>query len=53
MPEPQTLFNYIMRTIACEKDLAGKNVLITANNAGKIDRYVLSPITQQAKWGVP
>ena len=30
MPEPQTLFNYIMRTIACEKDLAGKNVLITA-----------------------
>lgn len=24
MPEPQTLFNYIMRTIACEKDLAGK-----------------------------
>ena len=30
MPEPQTLFNYIIRTIACEKDLAGKNVLITA-----------------------
>ena len=28
MPEP--LFNYIIRTIACEKDLAGKNVLITA-----------------------
>lgn len=24
MPEPQTLFNYIIRTIACEKDLAGK-----------------------------
>lgn len=30
MPEPETLFKYIMRTIACEKDMAGKRVLITA-----------------------
>ncbi len=30
MPEPETLFKYIMRTIACEQDMAGKRVLITA-----------------------
>lgn len=30
MPEPEVLFQYILRTIACEKDLAGKKVLITA-----------------------
>lgn len=30
MPEPEILFQYIMRTIAKEKDLAGKKVLITA-----------------------
>jgi phosphopantothenoylcysteine decarboxylase/phosphopantothenate--cysteine ligase len=30
MPEPEVLFQYIMRTIAKEKDLAGKKVLITA-----------------------
>lgn len=48
MPEPQTLFNYIIRTIACEKDLAGKNVLITAGaTQEKIDPYVLSPTTNR------
>lgn len=30
MPEPETLLNYIMREIACKKDLAGKKVLVTA-----------------------
>lgn len=30
MPEPEILFRYIMRSIAKEKDLAGKKVLITA-----------------------
>lgn len=30
MPEPEVLLSYILRTIACEKDLAGKNVLVTA-----------------------
>lgn len=30
MPEPETLFGYIEAEIACEKDLAGKKVLITA-----------------------
>lgn len=30
MPEPEVLLDYILREIACEKDLAGKNVLVTA-----------------------
>ena len=30
MPEPETLFDYIVKEIACEKDLAGKKVLVTA-----------------------
>ena len=30
MPEPETLLQYILREISCEKDLAGKRVLITA-----------------------
>ena len=30
MPEPETLFEYILQELACEKDLAGKKVLVTA-----------------------
>ena len=30
MPEPAVLFEYIMQEIACEKDLAGKKILVTA-----------------------
>jgi len=30
MPEPTVLFEYIMQEIACEKDLAGKKILVTA-----------------------
>ena len=30
MPEPEVLYEYILRVIACEKDLAGKKVLVTA-----------------------
>ncbi len=30
MPSEQTLADYILREIACEKDLLGKNILITA-----------------------
>lgn len=30
MPEESVLFQYIMRHIACEKDLTGKNILVTA-----------------------
>lgn len=30
MPEPETLLQYILKEIACEKDLLGKKVLVTA-----------------------
>lgn len=30
MPEPEVLLEYILKEIACDKDLEGKNVLITA-----------------------
>ncbi len=30
MPSEQVLFDYILKAIACEKDLAGKNILVTA-----------------------
>ncbi|WP_373213835.1 bifunctional phosphopantothenoylcysteine decarboxylase/phosphopantothenate--cysteine ligase CoaBC [Ruminococcus sp. 5_1_39BFAA] len=30
MPEPETLLSYIVREAACEKDMAGKKVLVTA-----------------------
>ena len=30
MPEPETLLQFVMREIACDKDLAGKKILITA-----------------------
>ena len=30
MPDEQTLLDYILREIACEKDMAGKKVLVTA-----------------------
>ncbi len=48
MPEPETLLQYILREIACEKDLAGKRVLITAGpTQEKIDpvRYITNHST--------
>jgi phosphopantothenoylcysteine decarboxylase/phosphopantothenate--cysteine ligase len=48
MPEPEVLLSYILRTIACEKDLAGKKVLITAGpTQEKIDpvRYITNHST--------
>lgn len=30
MPEPQVLLSYILKEIACEKDLVGKRILVTA-----------------------
>lgn len=30
MPEPEDLFEYILKCIACKKDLRGKKVLVTA-----------------------
>lgn len=30
MPEPSVLYDYILREIACEKDLAGEKIMVTA-----------------------
>lgn len=40
MPEPETLLAYILKEIACEKDLAGKKVLITAGST----REAIDPV---------
>ena len=43
MPEPETLLNYILRECACEKDMKGLKVLVTAGpNQEAIDpvRYI-------------
>ena len=40
MPEPETLFEYILQELACEKDLAGKKVLVTAGPT----REVIDPV---------
>lgn len=48
MPEPEVLLQYILRTIAKEKDLAGKKVLITAGpTQERIDpvRYITNHST--------
>lgn len=40
MPEPETLYAYIEAAVACEKDLAGKKVLVTAGAT----REALDPV---------
>ena len=48
MPEPEVLLSHILKEIACEKDLAGKKVLITAGpTREKIDpvRYITNHST--------
>ena len=48
MPEPETVLQYILRTIAKEKDLSGKQILITAGpTQEKIDpvRYITNHST--------
>ena len=46
MPEPETLLNYILRECACEKDMKGLKVLVTAGPTQEaIDpvRYIPNP----------
>jgi phosphopantothenoylcysteine decarboxylase/phosphopantothenate--cysteine ligase len=48
MPEPEVLLSYILKEIACEKDMVGKKVLITAGpTQEKIDpvRYITNHST--------
>lgn len=53
MPEPETLFSYIMKDLACEKDMVGKKVMVTAGpTQEKIDpvRYITNHST--GKWAM-
>lgn len=55
MPEPEVLLSYILRTIACEKDLAGKKVLVTAGpTQEKIDpvRYITNHSTGKMGYAI-
>lgn len=52
MPEPETLLEYILQELACEKDLAGKKVLVTAGPTRKpLTRCATLPITPTGKMG--
>lgn len=55
MPEPETLLSYILRTLACEKDLAGKKVMVTAGpTQERIDpvRYVTNHSTGKMGYAI-
>lgn len=54
MPEPSELLQYILRELACEKDMAGMKVLVTAGPTQEaIDpvRYITNHST--GKWATP
>ncbi len=55
MPEPETLLAYIMRHLACAKDLAGKKVLVTAGpTRERIDpvRYISNHSTGKMGYAI-
>lgn len=55
MPEPETLLAYILREIACEKDLAGVRVLVTAGpTQERIDpvRYISNHSTGKMGYAI-
>lgn len=55
MPEPELLYEYILREIAMEKDLAGKKVLVTAGpTQEKLDpvRYISNHSTGKMGYAV-
>ena len=55
MPEPETLFSYIMKDLACEKDMVGKKVMVTAGpTQEKIDpvRYITNHSTGKMGYAI-
>ena len=55
MPEPETLFSYIMKELACEKDMVGKKVMVTAGpTQEKIDpvRYITNHSTGKMGYAI-
>ena len=54
MPEPETLYEYIIRSVGYPKDLTGKKILITAGLPEKqLIRSAISQITLLGKWVMP
>lgn len=54
MPEPEVLFQHILRMIAFDKDLAGKKVLVTAGPTQEaIDPVRYITIILPGKWVMP
>ena len=55
MPEPETLMEYIMREVSCEKDLKGKRIMVTAGPTREaIDpvRYITNHSTGKMGYAV-
>jgi len=55
MPEPEVLLDYILREIACEKDMTGMNVLVTAGpTREKLDpvRYITNHSTGKMGYAI-
>ena len=55
MPEPETLFSYIMKELACEKDMVGKKVMVTAGpTQEKIDpvRFITNHSTGKMGYAI-
>lgn len=55
MPEPEVLFEYILREIACEKDLKGKKIMVTAGSTQEaIDpvRYITNHSTGKMGYAI-
>ena len=55
MPEPETLLEYILQEIACDKDMVGKKVLLTAGpTQEKIDpvRYITNHSTGKMGYAI-
>ncbi len=55
MPEPEVLLDYILKEIACEKDMLGMNVLVTAGpTQEKIDpvRYITNHSTGKMGYAI-
>ena len=55
MPEPEVLLDYILKEIACEKDMLGLNVLVTAGpTQEKIDpvRYITNHSTGKMGYAI-
>ncbi len=50
MPEPDVLYEHILRRCSCEKDMAGMKVLVTAGPRNRLIQSVTSPTIPPGRW---